>query len=287
MCDDSSHICGTDIRCDVCVHRRIGKNWSKGLTAATDARVARAAAAHRGMNYERRTPPEDCKWPISGRTTLPLEWSDDMAYIVGLTATDGCLYTGFRKINFKSCDRELVDTYRGLLGRTNRIKEQTTRTGGTAYFVDFGDSALYRWFESIGLTPRKSLTLGPLDVPDRFLAPLLRGLLEGDGTLQNFTHRSTRSTYPEYRYERLWTYFSSASRPHLEWVQARVATKYGLKGRIEQMPRRDGRHDFFRLKYGNRESMRLLPTLYPVPDVPKLERKWRIWSDYARRHGLS
>src|ERR1700716_2996875 len=86
----------------MCLHVRVGKGWAKGLTAATDPRIARAAAGHRGKQYVRRTPFELCRWPLAGRTTLPLAWSDDMAYIVGLTATDGCLITARRAINFKS-----------------------------------------------------------------------------------------------------------------------------------------------------------------------------------------
>jgi hypothetical protein len=153
----------------------VGKDWAKGLTAATDARVARGAAAHRGKIYQRRTPFEECRWPIAGRTTLPLEWSDEMAYIVGLTATDGCLFTGRRKLNFKSEDRQLVETYLSVLGRTNRVKQERTRTDGVVYFTEFHDSRLYEWFRSVGLTPRKSLTLGAIDVPDAFVAPLARG----------------------------------------------------------------------------------------------------------------
>jgi hypothetical protein len=218
---------------------------------------------------------------------LRVEWSDDMAYVVGLTATDGCLYTGFRKINFKSADRDLVASYLHILGRTNRIKEQRTRTGGIAYFTEFGDTELYRWLQSIGLTPRKSLTLGAIDVPDAFFCPLLRGLFEGDGTIQNFRHHPTPGTYPEYQYERLWTYFASASRAHVEWIQSRAQQLLGIAGRIEQMPRRHGRHDFFRLKYGNRESPVLLRHMYPSADVPKLDRKWRIWNAYMLRHNLN
>src|SRR2546427_6729602 len=109
------------------------------------------AASHRGKQYVRRTPPELCHWKLAGLTTLPLEWSDEMAYIVGLTATDGCLITGRRKINFKSCDRELVATYLRLLGRTNRVKSQPTRTGGVVHFTEFGDTAFYGWLLNIGL----------------------------------------------------------------------------------------------------------------------------------------
>jgi hypothetical protein len=80
----------------------VGKGWAKGPKAATDPRIARAAAGHRGKQYVRRTPFELCRWPFAGLTTLPLAWSDDMVYIVGLTATDGCLITGRRATNFKS-----------------------------------------------------------------------------------------------------------------------------------------------------------------------------------------
>lgn len=155
------------------------------------------------------------------------------------------------------------------------------------YFLDFGDAQLYRWFQAIGLTPRKSLTLGSIDAPDEYLAPLLRGLLEGDGSIENFVHAPTRATYPNYRYERLWTIFNSASRPHLAWIQSRVEAVFGIRGRIEQVPRVEGRHDFFRLKYGNRASEKLLPLMYPSASVPMLERKWRIWDDYSRRRGIA
>ena len=135
----------------------------------------------------------------------------------------------------------------------------------------------------MGLTQRKSLTIGAIDVPDRFLSPLVRGLFDGDGHVSNFVHCPTRSTYPDYKYERYWVFFNSASRPHLEWIQARVNSVLGIDGRIEKLKRREGRHDFFRLKYGKHASIALMQQLYGDSDVPRLERKWRIWDAYRRR----
>jgi hypothetical protein len=209
-----------------------------------------------------------------------------MAYIVGLTATDGCLITGRRKINFKSNDHQLVETYLRVIGRTNRVKAQRTRTGGVVYFTEFGDTRLYEWFLDAGLTPRKSLTLGALAVPDAFLFPALRGLFEGDGHIQNFVHKPTLATYPNYEYERLVVCFNSASRLHLEWIQERVRTVAQQVGAIQKF-RKPNRHDFFRLMYGKHASIALLSAMYPTDDVPKLERKWRTWEDYRQRHGLS
>lgn len=262
-----------------------GKGWARGKSAATDPRVARAAAAHVGLAYANHLPPGTAKYHRSERA-LPLQWSDAMAYVVGLTATDGCLFTGFKKINFKSNDRDLVAAYLVALGRTNRIKSAPTRTGGVVYFTEFGDAALYRWLLGIGLTPRKSLTLGAIDVPDEFLAPLMRGLFEGDGTIQNFTHRPTPTSAPNYTYERVWLYFSSASRAHIDWLRQRSTDRYGVHGYVEARDATEHRHAFYRLKFGNYDSITLLRVMYPSDDVPMLRRKWQIWVDYRRRHDL-
>lgn len=152
--------------------------------------------------------------------------------------------------------------------------------------AQFSDVRLYRWLESVGLMPRKSLILGALAVPDEYLLTLIRGLLDGDGTIYLLTHHPTPSTYPAYTYERLWTRFTSASRAHLEWVAAAIGAKLGLAGYLRQEPLRTGRHPFYTLKYGNRASLRLLPTLYGDPAAPCLLRKRAIWLDYATRHAL-
>ncbi len=266
----------------VCVDTRVGKDWANGLTAKTDGRIARAAAGHRGKQYVRRTPHELCRWPLAGRTTLPLEWSDEMAYLVGLTATDGCLVTGRRAINFKSGDRQLVETYLGLLGRTNQVKSQTTRTGGAAYYTEFHDSRLYEWFRSVGLTPRKSLTIGALSVPDEFFLPLARGLLDGDGSIINKTYRADTRGRSDYYWEYLITSFNSASELHLLWLRAVLTRIYALKGSLQKSTTSAG-NPYFELRYGKGASSILLPLLYPA-GAPCLERKRRIWRAYVSRH---
>jgi len=243
----------------------VGKGWAKGLTAATGPRVARAAAAHRGKIYERRTPFEECRWTYAGRTTLPLAWSDEMAYIVGLTATDGCLITGRRVINFKSEDRQLVETYLGVLGRNNRIrKEKTHKPDGVVYTTQFGDSQLYEWFRSVGLTPRKSLTLGAIRAPDRFIVPLARGLMDGDGGIANFVGAPTIATYPNYRYERLIVTFNSASKEHLDWLRGQLGEVTQVSGSLNVL-RSKHRRDMFRLQYGKYASIKLLRLFYADP----------------------
>jgi hypothetical protein len=207
-----------------------------------------------------------------------------MAYVVGLIATDGCLVGNGRHVSFDTSDEKLAVTYLTCLGRPIRYGRRRTRMGGYYYKVQFSDVALYRWLVEQGLHPRKSLTLGAVDVPDRFLAAFARGLLDGDGSIQNFVHAPTPNTYPDYRTERLWVFFTSASRIHVDWLRERLHRCFGVTGYVETRPARPPRHEFFRIKYGKRDSIALLNALYPSADVPKLDRKWAIWLDYARRN---
>ncbi|HYK98420.1 MAG TPA: hypothetical protein VEU77_08515 [Candidatus Acidoferrales bacterium] len=212
-----------------------------------------------------------------------------MAYIVGLTATDGCLLTGRKAINFKSGDRELVETYLRLLGRTTKIGTERTKSGGVAFKTQFSDARWYEWLVEAGVTPRKSLTLGGIDVPDAFLLPLARGLLDGDGSVINKVYRADTARRSDYYWEYLLTRFHSASRAHLDWLEGRIAAVTGVAGYVIEARRRNAdpkRHPFYHLRYGKRGSVVLLPLLYPT-GAPCLARKRAIWLDYATRHGLA
>ena len=237
----------------------------------------------RAKRYLRHVPLTEDK-RVRGYRTLPLEWSEPMAYIVGLLATDGCLSSDRRHIVLTSRDRELVETFLTCLGRPIRYTVGRTRRGKRAYYAQFSDVVFYDWLLARGLTPRKSLTLGAIDVPDQFLIPLTRGLLDGDGSVSIFRNKPTRARYPDYEYERLWLFFLSASQVHIDWLRDRIKNFAGLHGYVERIVRKK-KHDLFRLKYGKRESIILLRLLYADPNAPCLDRKRRKWIDYNLRNG--
>lgn len=267
-----------------------GKGWARGKTAATDTRIANAAAAHRGMTYTRRLPIELDRRLRNGsgtteRRSLPLEWSDVMAYVVGLMATDGCLISGRRSLNFKSEDRQLVETFLRCLGRPLELSAAVTKKGKPVYYKQFGDAAFYDWLLSVGLMPRKSLVLGSLAVPDDLLAHCARGLLDGDGSVINYWYDGGGKARGK-RYEGFATVFLSASQQHLVWLQAALQRTLGVRGAL--CPRPPNAHGTiaWRLAYAMNESAVLLPRVYPTSDVPCLQRKWSVWKAYADRHGL-
>jgi hypothetical protein len=222
------------------------------------------------------------KWARSTDTTLAIGWSAEMAYIIGLTATDGCLISGRRAINFKSADRQLVATYLELLGRTNKIGTERTKAGGIVYKVQFSDTRLYGWFQNVGLTPRKSLTLGPIHVPDEFFAPLVRGLLDGDGSISNSVWKADTTRRSGYYYEWLRTRFVSASPTHLVWLQQRLREQLDLRGWTWHNPKKG--NGISCLSYGKHDSIKLLRWLYTDAAGACLLRKRATWDNYAARH---
>jgi hypothetical protein len=258
-----------------------GKGWAKGRTAKDDPRIARAAASHRGRIYASHVRPELDRRRLS--PTVDTTWTPTLAYAIGLMATDGCIVDGDH-IGFPSADRELVELFLQCLGKNNTISQFRTRTGGVAYRTQIGDVAFCRWLVSIGITPRKSLTMGKLDVPDELLVPLARGLLDGDGSIINKRARADTKRRNDYYWEYLRTQFLSASRPHIEWLHDRFLKLLELDGYIASARGRAGRHDMYTLRFGKRASLVLLPLIYADRGAPRLTRKWRVWADYVERH---
>lgn len=258
-----------------------GKGWSKGRTAKDDPRIARAAAAHRGKQYVPRVPPEQDR----RRASSPVDttWRPTLAYAIGLMATDGCVADGDH-ISFPSADRELVELFAACLGKRNAISEYRTETGGTAYRIQFGDVAFCRWLAGIGITGRKSLSIGAITVPAEQLLPLARGLLDGDGSIINKRARADTHGRKDYYWEYLQTKFVCASRPHLEWLKAGLKNSLGVDGLIITRSARNGKNACYTLRYGKRDSHILLSALYRDPHAPRLTRKWTVWQRYLDRH---
>ena len=264
----------------------MGKDWAKGLTQETDARVARAAAAHRGLRYVRRTPFKEHKGHDRGsHRDTPLEWDVRLAYALGLAATDGCLIGDGRHVALGSEDREQVEAFLNCIGRPGaHISKERDRD----YFrAQLGDVELYRFFAAAGLTPRKSLTLGPLSFPPEYFWHVVRGLIDGDGSVKNYVHQPLKRRYPLLTYERLEVLFHSASLAHMMWLMSQLKRR-GIRAALvvddRLPPKRLSENPMYRVKLGKYAAISTLSAIYADPDAPRLRRKWVVWNDFFVRH---
>lgn len=173
-----------------------------------------------------------------------------------------------------SKDRDLLETFRRCIGSRAPISFNRR-----AFRVQVCDVGLYYWLETIGLTPRKSLTLGSIAVPDAVFTDFVRGLLDGDGSIFFSTVVPNPRRYPDHTYPRLRVQFLSASLAHIEWLRRCVRSHYSLEGWLTTR-RKDGRAPQHVLRYSKHEAIALLSELYRDPSAPRLERKWGVWNSF-------
>lgn len=196
----------------------------------------------------------------------------DVAYVVGLMATDGNLAREKAMMSIVSKDRDLLETVQRCLGLTARIVRHTGGYGSRCHRVQWQDRAFYDWLRGIGLTPAKSLTLGPLTVPDAYFADFFRGCIDGDGSVLIYTDRHHVAKDNRYVYERLYVSIVSASERFIEWLQTTVSRLTGAAGTVG-VRRGNGKRPMWILRYAKADSIRVIRWMHYAPGLPSLERK--------------
>ncbi len=203
-----------------------------------------------------------------------MQWTPELAYAVGLITTDGCLSPDGRHVDFTSKDLELIRTFRQCLKIQNRIGTKGSGSSQRKYYrVQIANTRLYRWLVGVGLTPHKSKSLGPLQIPDEFFPDFLRGCLDGDGNIRVYKDPLFPTS------QRLYVRFISASLAYTNWLQWNIQRLFGIRGYVLR-----ARHSY-ELTYAKRESKILLGRLYYRADVPCLRRKRSMAEQFLGRGG--
>jgi hypothetical protein len=206
------------------------------------------------------------------KKVIDITWSPSLAYCVGLIATDGNLSPDARHISFTSKDLVLAHILKRTFKLQNKIGKKT-RGGSTEkkyYIVQFGAVDFYQFLLSIGLTPAKSKTLQRLLVPREFFAHFLRGCIDGDGNISEFTH-------PQSKVLQLRVRLTSASRGFLEWIQSEIGSLVHTEGGwIYQ----DKKKSTLTLSYATSDAIKILRFMYTGCSEDFLPRKRKTAKKY-------
>ena len=196
-------------------------------------------------------------------------WTADLAYAVGLIATDGNLSPDKRHINFTTKDEGLAKTFREATNLNVKIGRKSRKKGGEKkYFVvQFGDVLFYSFLLNIGLTPRKSTTIGKLNIPNGYYADFIRGCIDGDGSIRTFKH-------PESRNLQLRVSLCSASEKFLLWIKEELSGRCGVTGYIMNC------NNCFQLVYAMNDSKIIINTIYYPGFRHCLNRKYKKAEPY-------
>jgi transposase len=157
--------------------------WQEGLSQKEIAKrigCSRRTISDKMAKYGIKTRPCSVSTCLVPKQVFQ-RWSPELAYVVGLIAADGCLSTrNPNLVSFTSKDTELIQTYQYCL-QTSAPAYQSARSCE----VRISDSDYRAFLESIGLTPAKSKTIGPLKIPDKYFRDFMRGCIDGDGCISS------------------------------------------------------------------------------------------------------
>lgn len=205
----------------------------------------------------------------SGPRPKPFECRSDLFwYLVGLIATDGCLLAG-RHVVVTSSDQIFLEQLQRALGGIGRIRQKQSGYGTIGYDYYLGGVTLYRKLLVIGLTPRKSLTLGALNIPDAAYHNFFRGVIDGDGNIRRWVHPSNQHEQWELR-------IFSVSKAFVTWLHEMAQRLWQVQGVIIEKPRANEKHHMmFVLKFGKLASKVILSQCY-YRNAVALQRKARL-----------
>src|SRR5262249_32387193 len=144
---------------------------------------------------------------------------------------------------------------RHITGRMNEAE--------TYYRLQWSNVRLYDFLLAAGITAHKSLTIGKLEIPDEYFFHFLRGAFDGDGCFYSYFDRRWKSSFMFY------LTFASGSHEHILWLQESISRLAGARGHITKAGRERG---IYNLRFAKKESLIILPYLYPKDQHPCLSR---------------
>ena len=184
-------------------------------------------------------------------------------FSIGLIATDGCLSKDGLLIDLTSKDREQLENFSKCVGVNFNIGNKWNSNGDKHLRIQFKNRIFYDFLLSIGLTPRKSLTMGELAIPDKYFFDFLRGCFDGDGCFYSYWDKRWRSSHMFY------LEFISASKKHVDWIRGKLNEEINVLGHIVQ----DGNKITYQLKYAKKEALEIIRKMYYNKKVVCLSRK--------------
>jgi hypothetical protein len=194
---------------------------------------------------------------------ISTEWTPDLAYSIGLLASDGNLSKDGRHLNLTSKDRVQIILFKKCLRLKTKIGKKNSGKNNLAYQTQFGDVLFYKFLLTVGLTPRKSNTMSSLAIPDKYFFDFLRGYFDGDGCSYSYYDKVWKNSF------RFYISFASGSIRYIEWLRKELTRLIGVRGHIS----RSKRVTHIQLKYSKNEAIRVVKEMYYAPNLPSLKRK--------------
>ena len=214
-------------------------------------------------------------------TTLPkrthnkfffTSWQPDMAYVLGVIYTDGCIAQNLYSFKVAQKEPELLEKCLKLMDSDAKIVFTKKRgIAGALYHFQINGKAIIKDLLKLGLKPNKSLSLDFPEIPSACVRHFIRGCWDGDGSV--YWDRGLR--------RRPRAYFGSGSKRFIEGL-LKALVNLGLPlVRIYTSTR--SRNLYYYFRFHGTDCAKLFYIFYDdVPDSTYLNRKQKRFEAIAR-----
>lgn len=176
------------------------------------------------------------------------KWSPEMAYVLGLIITDGCISEA-GTVSLSMNDLELLKKVKEVIRSEHNITPSKHQSG--LYCFSFTREKLARDLNELGIVHRKSLIVKFPNVPREHLPDFIRGVFDGDGSVY-FEPRSPK--YP------VRSKFVSSSKQFIEGLHIALESLGMPKRKIYQQKTKNAWSYSF--VFCHRDSKKLFEILY-------------------------
>lgn len=191
------------------------------------------------------------------------KWTPEMAYVLGFIASDGNVskHGNAHMLQIACDDKDVIEKIRVALRGKRPILEKGRFNGKVSYQFRVSDIEIFNDLLSLGITPRKSLTLKAPIISKKFVPHYLRGFFDGDGSVSVSRSGNITST---------WYTASLSMGEFLFNVTKNICPEF--KGKIQKLSKNKGY--FYSITLGKRDSLLLFKFLYKDATI-YMERKYR------------
>lgn len=187
----------------------------------------------------------------------------DLWYFIGLMATDGNLSKDGRHIEITSKNKSHLIAVKNSLGLENNKISKKSRDGSNNKLyprLQFSDIKLYKFLLTLGLIPKKSLTLGKIKLNYTYFSDFLRGVIDGDGCISTWIHKTNLG--------RQWSLrITSAAPKFIQWLKKEIENYFDIKGKLYKYRYKNKKNDIYILKFGKLATKIIIEGIYKKDSV--------------------
>jgi predicted DNA-binding protein YlxM (UPF0122 family) len=249
---------------------------------------------HRRMNiygFKSRTKSE--AWEQRGKYEINEKffdnWSDRMAYVLGLILTDGSIGNDDNRISITMKEGHHLEKIKKMLHSQHPVRYN--KLADTHEYVFVRKIMAARLFK-LGITRNKSLKVKFPDVPDKYLSHFIRGVFDGDGSvffepsrkipLRVSSTNGSVSFMPRSNKSPLRVSFTSGSKAFITTLESNLHLHAGLPKRTiyERLQKRMS----YYIRYCHTDSIKFFDYIYEGADESmRLERKYQKFLESIRK----